>query len=184
MTPGYSHAAVAVDLGRGPPRGHAALPIGAPRLTARLRVHLDIERRLERRDALVELAAVVDVLAVAEQRAFVALALDLTAALHLGLAVSLCIGLAIDLTVEVGIDFARALATRLAARLAVGHRRLDLAVPLAARAAAAFAARLAARLIRLRFAFARTTPTTVRFARSLTIELARVHVAIGVAARL
>src|SRR5689334_12179796 len=98
---GATDRTVRADLGLGLALGHAAFSVLAACLARSRALDLDMERSPQRLDALLQLAAVVDVLAVAEQRAFLALAVELAAALHVRLTIGLARGLALDLTVEV-----------------------------------------------------------------------------------
>src|SRR5690606_30745085 len=79
---------------RGPGLSLAAVALAA---APRVAVDLDVVQGLERGDALLEAAAVIDVLAVAEQRAVGLGAAGLAPTLQIDLALDEAVGLAIDL---------------------------------------------------------------------------------------
>src|SRR5690606_36114789 len=144
-------------------------------------VHGDVELLLERRDAFLQVVAVIDVLAVAEERAFGAFTTGLATALQVDLALGEAVGLAIDLAIDVRPGLARPFARGLAAGLARGRGGR----PFAARVAAARTGRFAGRST---FAVARAAGgiaarRAIGRARGTAIELAGIDLALAFTAR-
>jgi hypothetical protein len=67
-------------------------------------LHVRVQSGSQRIDALLQAVTVIDVITVAEQRAFFALATDFAAPGDLGLARGIAAGLTIDLALQIGVD--------------------------------------------------------------------------------
>ena len=132
----------------------------------------DLEQLAERIDALVQIAAVIDELAVAEERALLAFAGQLAAPDHLGLAIGEAIGLALHLAVQVGVDLAGALAAGFTGRRSVGLGQFHVAGALAAGAAASLAAGHAFGAVLVGLAAGLAATPAIGLAGALAVELA------------
>ena len=132
----------------------------------------DLEKALEVGNALVELLADVDVLAVAEKRAVGLGARGFTTTLEVGFALHETIGLAADLAIHIGLCVARTRTTRLALGLAIRRGRSGFALGVAFAGARGFAGamttsavgRAVTRGITRSAAFGATIGCTIKFA--------------------
>src|SRR5690606_28392260 len=127
-----------------------------------------------------QVAAVVDVLAVAEQGALGLGARGLTAPSELALTAGVALALAVDLTGGVGLHLAGAFTAGLALRLAV-HRGvgIDVALAFTLGAGGGFAARLALGLALAGFAVGAAVGLGRSATVCLAVEARRIHLATG-----
>ncbi len=154
-------------------------------LSARGARHLDVERRLQGVDALLQVVARVDVLAVAEEGTFRLLTARLASTLEPRLAIDDELRLTVDLALRARLALARALARGLALALARGARRRAAALSGALRSAVGFALRLARTRCGVSTRAARALRAAVGVTRSVAargaVERRRIHLALRLA---